>query len=202
MQGVFVVNFYRNLFKICLAFGLFFLNSEALSVNFKLSKLKNGCVIQKSIKGISLSSSKSINGSECMILIDASVEKVWEALDDKKNLPKFIHQIKEVEIIQNNEKKELVKTSVKLCRMLPKFDYVLSFDKSKKYRKMKFKKIDGCFKELFGSFEFISYGKSTILGYRIYSDPGFFIPEFVCKGLRSDAEDFMMAIKKEAEKQQ
>ena len=44
----------------------------------------------------------------------------------------------------------------------------------------------------------VDQGK-TILAYRIYSDPGFLIPEFICKNLRCDAVDVMKSIKKEAE---
>jgi len=168
--------------------------------SYEIKYLENGNVIQKSIKGQSLKSSNSINGSESKILINAPTEKVWEVLDKKHNLPNIISMIEEVEVIESNPDNQKVKTSIKISKLLPKFHYVLSFDQSEKYRRMKFNKIDGCFKELFGSFEFIPHGNSTILGYRIYSDPGFKIPEVVCKALRSDADDIMRAIKNEAEK--
>ena len=162
-------------------------------------ELENGKVLQKKVKGRSLKTSMPIDGSQCMILIDAPTDKVWQVINDKENLPKIVHQIQDVEVVQSDGQQEVVRTSVKICRLLPKFNYVLCFDNTEKHRRMRFEKTDGCFKELFGSFEFIPYGKSTILGYRIYSDPGFPIPKIAKKGLRSNAEEIMRAIKEEAE---
>ncbi len=187
-------------FAVCFALCIT-LSASALTISScELRNLQNGDIIQKNIKGQALSSSKMIKGSESKILINAPAEKIWNILDDKENLPKIIHQIKEAQIIAENESHQKVKTSVKLCRLLPSFDYILSFDRSEKYRLMKFEKTGGCFNDLFGYFAFTPYGRSTILEYRIYSDPGFYIPEFICDGLKKDAKKFMIAIKDEAEK--
>ncbi len=203
MQGGESSCLFKSFLKLYVIAGLFLLSSgsSAVTVNsFELRSLKNGDVIQKSIQGKALTSSKSIKGSESKILINASTERVWNILDKKENLPRIIRQIQEAQVIEDNGSSQKVKTSIKLCRFLPKFDYILSFDRSEKYRRMKFKKTEGCFKDLYGYFEFIPCGNDTILGYRIYSDPGFYIPECITKGLKKDAKKIMIAIKNEAEK--
>lgn len=161
-----------------------------------INNLEKGKVIQKSL---SPQLKKSLKGSESKILINAPLKKVWEVIDKKENFPKFIHQIKDIEVIENKNNQQKVATTVKLCDLLPSFKYILTFDQSEKYKRMKFKKTGGAFKELFGYFEVVPYQGKTILAYRIYSDPGFFIPEFICKKLRCDAIEVMKSIKKEAE---
>ncbi len=141
-----------------------------------------------------------MKGSESKILINAPAKKVWDVLDNKENMPKFIHQVRKAEILEENNSQQKVVTTVKLCELLPSFNYIFVFDRSEKYRRMKFKKVGGAFKEIFGYFEMIPQGGKTILAYRIYSDPGFYIPEFICKVLRGDATKIMRSIKTEAER--
>ena len=177
---------------------LFSDNAIALMVKSdEIIPLKQRKVIQ-----ISLTSSlrKGLNGSESKILINAPAKKVWDVLDEKENLPKFIYQIKKAEILEENNEKQKVAASVKICRFLPLFKYILVFDRTEKYRRMKFKKTGGAFKELFGYFEVIPYEGKTILAYRIYSDPGFYIPDFICDSVCNDATEMMKAIRTEAEK--
>jgi len=159
--------------------------------------LEKGNVIQKSITS---QLRKGLKGSESKILINASTGKVWDVLEKKENFPKFIHQVKKAKIVEEKNEQQKVVTTVKLCELLPSFNYILVFDRSEKFRRMKFKKVGGAFKEIFGYFEIIPYQNKTILAYRIYSDPGFYIPEFICKALRSDAKNIMKSIKIEAEK--
>ena len=161
------------------------------------SSLEKGNVIQKSLTS---QLREGLKGSESKILIDAPTRKVWSVLDEKENLPKFISQVKKAKIVEEKNEQQKVVTTVKLCDLLPSFNYVLLFDRSEKFRRMKFKKVGGAFKELFGYFEIIPYQDKTILAYRIYSDPGFYIPEFICKALRGDATKIMRSIKTEAEK--
>jgi len=196
------MHLFKHFINACLFSGLLLACSASSAVNiqdYELRSLANGKVLFKSIQGKSLTSQKSIKGSEGKILINAPAEKVWRVLDKKENLPRIIKQITKARVIEDNGSKQKVKTSIKVCRVLPTFDYILSFDKSIKYRRMKFRKTDGCFKELYGYFDLIPYGEATILSYRIYSDPGIYIPKFICSGLRDDAKDVMRAIKKEAE---
>ncbi len=162
------------------------------------NSLEKGKVLQKSL---SAQLRSGLKGSESKILINASTQKVWNVIDDKKNFPKFINQVKKANVIEENNNQQKIVTTVKLCEFLPSFNYVLVFDKTEKYRRMKFKKVGGSFKELFGYFEMVPYQQDkTILAYRIYSDPGFYIPEFICKALRGDATKVMKAIKTEAER--
>ena len=184
---------------IFLSLSCLFSNS-ALAITIKseeFDSLEKGNVLQKSLtaqlKG-------RLKGSESKILINAPAKKVWNILDNKENLPKFIKQIKKAKIVEEKNEQQKVNTIVKLCDLLPSFNYILVFDTSEKYKRMKFKKVGGAFKELFGYFEIIPYEGKTILAYRIYSDPGFYIPEFISKALRGDATKIMKSIKREAEK--
>ncbi len=199
--GLFLKYFLKNCLLLSLMFFCSYSQAATINKPQDIIKLEKGQVLQKSIQGKSLLSSKSIKGSESKILIDASAEKVWDVLYKKENLPKIIRQIQDIKILKDNNNGQEVKTSIKLCKFLPTFDYIFYFDNTEKYRKMKFRKTDGCFKELYGYFELTPYGDSTILGYKIYSDPGFYIPGFITKGLRSNAKDIMKSIKKEAETQ-
>jgi ribosome-associated toxin RatA of RatAB toxin-antitoxin module len=159
--------------------------------------LESGNVIQKSLTA---QLRGNLKGTESKILINAPNRKVWEVLDDKENLPKFIRQVKKADIVEEKNEQQKVAATVKLCDLLPSFNYLLVFDRSEKFRRMKFKKVGGAFKELYGYFEIIPYQDKTILAYRIYSDPGFYIPEFIGKALRGDATKIMRSIKTEAEK--
>lgn len=163
----------------------------------EMYSLEQGNVLQKSLTA---QLRNGLKGSESKILIDAPAQKVWDVLDNKENMPKFIHQVRRAEIVKEDNSEQKVVTTVKLCELLPSFYYVFIFDRSEKYRRMKFKKVGGAFKEIFGYFEIIPHENKTILAYRIYSDPGFYIPEFICKALRGDATKIMRAIKTEAER--
>ena len=163
----------------------------------EFDSLERGNVLQKSLTAQLRS---GLKGSESKILINAPTRKAWNVLDDKENLPKFIRQVKKADIVEEKNEKQKVVTTIKLCDLLPSFNYILVFDTSEKYRRMKFKKVGGAFKELYGYFEIIPHEDKTILAYRIYSDPGFYIPEFICKALRGDATQIMRSIKTEAEK--
>lgn len=178
----------------------FLFSSGALAMiisSDEINSLEQGNVLQKSLTA---QLKNGLKGSESKILINAPAKKVWDVLDNKENMPKFIHQVRKAEILEENNSQQKVVTTVKLCELLPSFNYIFVFDRSEKYRRMKFKKVGGAFKEIFGYFEMIPQGGKTILAYRIYSDPGFYIPEFICKVLRGDATKIMRSIKTEAER--
>jgi len=160
----------------------------------EITSLQEGKVLLKPVV------KNSVKGSQSAILINAPREKIWNLLENKENFPKLIKQIKETTVLRDDGINQTVKTSVKVCRVLPNFDYIICFDNSEELKKMSFKKTEGCFKELFGSFELIPYGRATILDCRIYADPGFCLPVFIGRSLKSDFEDIMRTIKNEAEK--
>jgi len=163
----------------------------------EMDSLEKGDIIQKSLTA---ELRGGLDGAESKILINAPTKKVWDVIDDKENLPKFIPEVKKAEVIEEKNEQQKVSTTIKLCKFLPSFNYILVFDRSERYRRMKFKKVGGAFKELFGYFEIIPHEGKTILAYRIYSDPGFYIPEFICKAMRGDSNEIMKSIKTEAEK--
>ena len=191
--------------KIFLLVGIFlFLNcflayrANALIIKSnELALLKKGEIVQKSLTA---ELRDGLKGSESKILINAPVEKVWRLLDEKENLPKFISYVKSAKVVSERNELQKVDTTIELCKLLPTFQYTLLFDRSEKYKTMKFKKVDGAFKELYGYFEMIPYNDKTIFAYRIYSDPGFYIPKIVLRAMGGNAEDIMKSVKREAEK--
>jgi ribosome-associated toxin RatA of RatAB toxin-antitoxin module len=187
----------KSIILICINF-CFIGSANAITVKSdEWAFLERGKVLQKSI---TYESRAKLRGSESKILINASPKEVWNVIDNKENLPKFIKQMKSARVIDDNKSSEKVLTTIKICELLPSFKYILIFDNSEKYKKIKFKKVGGAFKELFGQFEMIPYENKTIFAYRIFSDPGFYIPEIASRGMKKDAIEIMKSIKREAEK--
>ena len=191
--------FFKELLGFLLVINFIFVGkADAVIIKSnELALLKKGEIIQSSL---SSQLRKGLKGSESKILINAPVEKVWKILDEKENLPKFISYVKDAKVISERNDIQTVDTTIELCKLLPTFQYKLLFDRSDKYKTMKFKKIDGAFKELYGYFEMIPYQNKTIFAYRIYSDPGFYIPKTILKVMGGNAEDVMLSVKREAEK--
>ena len=63
----------------------------------EFDSLERGNVLQKSLTA---QLSGGLKGSESKILINAPTRKVWNVLDDKENLPKFIHQVKKADVVE------------------------------------------------------------------------------------------------------
>ncbi len=176
MPEVYFTCFFKKIFKTYLLFNLIFFCLPASSLpQDEIEKLEKGLVIRKELKSYCEDSQKNITGSESKILINAPVEHVWNFVDEKENFVKFIDAIKDVEIVKEDELTQNVKISKKLSVFLPTFNYIIAFDKNEnnKYKKMEFKKTEGHFKKIFGSFEFTPHKNSTILVIKYMQIPGF-----------------------------
>lgn len=162
-----------------------------------IAKLQKGEILTKSLTP---NLTGNLKGAEGRILIQASPEKVWKILDDQEKLQKIIPRIKKVKVLEKSADHQKVQTALKVCPFLPTFKYTVFIDESDKYKKMKFNRIDGCFKQLYGVWELEPYKNSTILTYKMFVDIGFYIPPFVRgNGLNRDLPEILSAIRNGAE---
>lgn len=162
------------------------------------AKLQSGEVVSKSLsdqlKG-------GLKGVEAKVYIDAPKEVVWKLLEDQEKLMKVIPKIKKVKIIEKTAAYQKVQASMKVCSFLPLFKYTVVLDQRDKYRKMKFNKVDGCFKELYGMWELEPMGNGTVLTYRMFVDPGLFVSSSTSSSkLKGVLPEIMNSIKFEAER--
>ncbi|MCK7470063.1 MAG: hypothetical protein MZU95_04090 [Desulfomicrobium escambiense] len=112
----------------------------------------------------------------------------------------MFQDLKKVEVIENQPTQKKLKIAIKVSRFLPLFRYTMTFDTSEKFKRVKFNKIEGSFKKLYGVYELEPYKNGTILTYKIFLDPGFYIPDFVSNsGVNSDLPDVLKSIRAKAE---
>lgn len=193
------LSFAKHAFLLLIT-SLLFLNTalktEAASQG-EISRLKKGEVLSRSLtselKG-------NLRGAEAKIFIKAPPEKVWEVINDQEKLPEFVSRFKKVKVIEKTPNQQKVQVAIKVCPFLPLFNYTLVFDTTEKNRQIKFNKVAGAFSKLFGACDLEPYGNGTILKYRIYLDPGFYIPEFVRTGsVNKDLPEVLKSIRNKVE---
>ena len=162
------------------------------------SKLSKGEVVASTLA--SSGNDSSTIGVESKIFINTPPQKLWNLISHQEKLPEIIPSCKKAEILEKTDNSEKVEYLVKISPFLPVFKYVLNVDQTEKYKKIKYNKIDGSFNKLYGSFEFEPYNNGTILTYKMYIDPGFFVPSFICEnGLRNALPDMLKKLKAKAE---
>jgi carbon monoxide dehydrogenase subunit G len=193
----FVINL-SAYFKIFLVFMLLYitLSAQAITPNENI-KLQRGEIITNSLTPKLTGNLKGVEGK---ILIQAPPEKIWNILDNQENLPKFIPKFKKVTVLEKTDDYQKVEVDLKVCGLLPMFKYTMILDTSEKNRRVKFNRVDGCFKKLYGAYELEPSTKGTILTYRMFIDTGFYLPDFVCNnGLKNELPSVLSAIKNQAE---
>ena len=174
------------------------LSSQAGISQEDISKLIKGDVIATSLP--LESNNSSTVGVESKIFINASPEKVWTIVSDQEKIPAIIPDCKKVNILEKTENVQKVQYFLKVSPFLPTFKYTLAINNVEKYKKMKFNKIDGCFNKLYGAFELEPYKNGTILTYKMFLDPGFFVPHFVCEnGIKNILPDILKGLRSKAE---
>jgi len=177
--------------------SIFSLKTEATTIK-ELSRLQRGEIITSSLTP---TLKDNLKGAESKVLIKAPPEKVWAILDNQEKLPEVIPRFKKITVLEKTPNSQKVQVALKVCKFLPLFKYTMTLDTREKYKRVKFNKVDGCFKSLYGTYELERYPQGTVLTYRMYVDTGFFVPDFVCKsGLSGDLPDIMSAIKAKAER--
>ncbi|EKE02616.1 MAG: cyclase/dehydrase [uncultured bacterium] len=193
-------NIYSKFIFLLLISSLIFINTALrteATLQDELSKLKNGEILSRSL---SSELKGGLRGAEAKIFIKASPQKVWGVLNDHESLPKYVTRFKKAEVIENKPNSQKVKLAIKFCPFLPTFNYLMAFDTSEKYKRIKFTKIDGAFKKLYGAYDLEPYQNGTILRYRIYLDPGFYIPEFVrSSGVSKDLPEILESVRTRVE---
>ncbi|OGH98351.1 MAG: hypothetical protein A2104_10125 [Candidatus Melainabacteria bacterium GWF2_32_7] len=189
----------KVIFSLFISFLLFInitLKAEAVTYD-EFIKLKKGEVLSKSL---SKELKGNLKGAEAKIFIQAPPEKVWQVVNDQESLPKYVSRFKKIKIIENKPNSQKVQVAIKFCPILPMFNYTILFDTSEKYKRVKFNKIEGAFKKLYGAYELEPYQNGTILHYKIYLDPGFYIPEFVrTNGVSKDLPEILESIRSRIE---
>lgn len=160
----------------------------------EMRRLENGEVLAKSI---SKTLKGNLRGAEGKVLIEASPEEVWKGLDNQKELYKLMPKVKKITVLEKKENSQKIQTAVKIASFLPAFKYTIQLDQSEKYRRIKFKRLEGCFKDLYGEFNLEPHSKnSTVLTYRLIFDTGIPLPASLSgSGLKQDLPTFLKGIK-------
>lgn len=160
----------------------------------EMKKLESGEILSKSI---TKTLKRPLRGAEGRVLIKASPEEVWKGLDNQKELYKSMPKVKNIAVLEKGENSQKIQTAVKIAPFLPAFKYTLYLDQSEKYRRIKFKRLEGCFKDLYGEFNLEPHSKnSTVLTYRLIFDTGIPLPASLSgSGLKQDLPTFLKGIK-------
>jgi ribosome-associated toxin RatA of RatAB toxin-antitoxin module len=142
-----------------------------------------------------------LKGAEGRILIKAPPEKVWNLLDNQEKLGTIVPGIKRTKVLEKGQDYQKDMICLSTVPLLPVFKYTLLLDESNKYKEIRFKKISGCFKQLYGTWKFEPYNQDTILVYTMYIDFGFNMPSFLrVYGLNNTLPHTLKAIKSAVEK--
>lgn len=176
---------------------LYLINSTAYAQTVlpsEMRRLESGEILSKSI---SKTLKGNFRGAEGKVLIEASPEEVWKGLDNQKELYKSMPKVKNITVLDKKENSQKIQTAVKIAPFLPAFKYTIQLDQSEKYKRIKFKRLEGCFKDLYGEFNLEPHSKnSTILTYRLIFDTGIPLPASLSgSGLKQDLPTFLKGIK-------
>ena len=164
-----------------------------------LRRLKKGEIVVKSVEDALAKG--GLEAVEAKVLIHASPEKVWNLLDNQEELDKIIPKIKKIQVLEKETSYQKVKVNLATVSLLPVFEYTVLLDQKDKYKEIKFNRIEGSFKELYGAWRIEPYNEDTMLTYIIYIDLGFYLPDFLREfGLNKMLPETLKAIKVEAEK--
>jgi ribosome-associated toxin RatA of RatAB toxin-antitoxin module len=159
----------------------------------ELTRLYNGEVIVRSDE----SDKRRVKAA---ILIDSPARQIWSVLTDCDHTPEFIPNLKSCRILQHGEDTQITEQQVKFSWLLPKITYVYQSNYHK-FKRIDFKKVSGDLRALEGSWvlEEIGDGRRTILTYSVFSDPGFFIPQWLVRRiLRKDLPKVLLALRDRA----
>ncbi|OGI02824.1 MAG: hypothetical protein A2Y25_03270 [Candidatus Melainabacteria bacterium GWF2_37_15] len=162
-----------------------------------LKKLEKGEII---LERLDTPRKSKLEAAEATILVKASPKKVWDVLDHQENLVEIVPNIKDIKVLEKEFPFQKVRVKLDPGIFVPAFDYTLLFDQSEIYKKIKFKRIDGSFKELYGTWVLEPYNGYTILTYTLYIDFGFYMPTVLKKlGLNKMLPQTLKGIKSKSE---
>ncbi len=133
-------------------------------------------------------------------LVHASPEKVFDIVTDYPDAVRYFSNLTSCEVLSEKNGVKNVHFGAKAAGLM-KLDYVLAIDESKPGR-IEWTRVKGSFKANEGYWDFtpVDGGRSTLVTYAKYVDPGFFAPRmFVNKALRDTAENIFRDLKHTAE---
>jgi ribosome-associated toxin RatA of RatAB toxin-antitoxin module len=174
-------------------------NEAALPFNeSQLSQLKNGeiPVYVNSTEG------QQKGTVEALVLIDAPAEAIWKIMTDCPGAPTFVPGLKDCRILDSGENWEIIRHEVKWIWFFPRISYVFRADYQKN-RRIDFVKIKGDLREMKGSWRLYPLDEvsRTIVRYKVYLDPSFFIPQWLVeRSLMADLPDMLVALRKKVRK--
>ena len=114
------------------------------------------------------------------IRIKAPPEAIWKVLADCEHAPEFVPGLKRCRVLEHSAdgSHAVIEHEVKYSWLMPTIRSVLRADYQQPVR-VDFRRVDGDMKDEEGSWrlERQADGQSTIVEYRLYVDPGFWIPQ-------------------------
>lgn len=135
---------------------------------------------------------------EAAILIDATAEPIWKALNDCRQTPQFIPGLKSCQVLQQDRMGELIEHRMKFSWFLPEVKYVYRAA-YERYKRIDFKRTSGDLKEFEGSWllESVDRGKSqTLLICSLHLDLGFLLPQWAVQLiLREDLPKILLSLR-------
>lgn len=165
----------------------------------ELDRLEKGKII---LNELPTEADCDLKAAEAKIYINSPPERVWFLLDDQENLDSIVPKIKDIMVLRKEFSSQKVRVNLTKFPLIPEFQYTLMLKETEKFRELKFKRIEGSFKELYGAWRVEPYNNGTILTYIMYIDFGFCLPGFLREfGLNKMLPETLEAIKAEAEKQ-
>ena len=117
---------------------------------------------------------------EAIILIDAPAAPIWRIMTDCKAAPTFVPGLVGCQVLDSGDNWEIIRHDAKWIWFFPKVTYVFRAEYQIN-RQIDFNRIRGDLSEMNGSWrlEAFNNGKQTMVRYRVYLDPGFFIPQWI-----------------------
>ena len=131
------------------------------------------------------------------VLIDAPVEHVWQVMTDCGEIPTFVPGVESCQIMSSGPNWEIIKHEVKWIWLFPKLAYVFRATYQKN-EQIDFVRIDGDLKAMKGVWQLSPWqaNSKTIVHYRVYLDPGFFVPQWlVRRALKKDLPAVLTALR-------
>jgi ribosome-associated toxin RatA of RatAB toxin-antitoxin module len=134
---------------------------------------------------------------EATILIDAPVKNIWQIMTDCDEIPTFVPGVKSCQVLSAGKNWEIIRHEVKWIWLLPKLSYVFRASYQEN-QQIDFVRIEGDLREMRGTWRLspLNTGNQTIVQYRVYLDPGFFVPQWIVRrSLKGDLPAVLIALR-------